>query len=326
MPTEHSSRLFREIFLAGFMSGLPAENVKWAAAKLAPNMTDVHLRAGEVLYRQGEPPEAHFFLVSGAIRLEAEGLAPWLMEERSLIGTIDITLGRPRKRNAIAERDSFLLRMPAADWLGMLEDNFELTLRAVQGVIDFVDKTRAELGTASSRDVTAGTIETETTESPAGGSMLPDGPLGFLDRLLVLRSLPQLATAGAQALSDLAEVAHESVHEPDVVLAAGRTTSDAIYLVLGGELTLETRSGDTKTTESFGPGAMVLGPRGATPQRVGYEARVTEKARILELPREDFYDVMEEHFGMARSMLKWLVGQRETLLDEKERRAAAAKG
>ena len=142
---EASARLLREVFLAGFMSGLPAANVKWAAARLATTMSDIRLRAGEVLYRQGDLTDAHYFVVSGEIRLEAEGLPPWLLGERSLVGTIDITLERPRARSAIAVRDSFLLRLPAGDWLDMIEDNFALTLQAIQGMARGVHQLRVAL-------------------------------------------------------------------------------------------------------------------------------------------------------------------------------------
>ena len=308
-----SSRLFREIFLASFMAGLPPENVKWAAAKLAPNMTDVRLKAGDLLYRQGELSDAHYFVVSGAIRLEAEGYAAWVLGPLSLVGTIDITMQRPRLRNAIAERDSFLFRMPAADWLDMLEDNFELMLRAVQNLGEGVSSLRVELdpftwvpdGVAAVQEVT-----------------IPDGPLGFVDRLLLLHALPSFATAGMQALTNLAELAREETHDAGVELVTPGHASDTLWVILDGEA--QATNDKTTHTETFGPATLVFGSSAATSRDLGYVVTTMTQTRTLSISREDFYDVMEEHFSLGRSVMKSLVGEREALLDEKERRSATA--
>ena len=110
-----SARLLREIFLAGFMAGLPAENVAWAASRLAGAMSDVRLRAGDVLYREGELAPDHFFVVEGEVSLETAGSPAWTLGSRSLIGTLDVTLDRPRSRTVTAVRDTHLFRVPAGD-------------------------------------------------------------------------------------------------------------------------------------------------------------------------------------------------------------------
>ena len=69
---------------------------------LALDRVDFNLRAGEVLYREGEPTNEHWFVVYGEMKLEAKGVPPWVLGERSLIGTIDLTLDRARSRTACA--------------------------------------------------------------------------------------------------------------------------------------------------------------------------------------------------------------------------------
>ncbi len=310
---EASSRLMREIFLAGFMSGLPAENVKWAAARLAQNMTDVRLHPGEVLYRQGELADAHYFVVSGEIRLESEGLPPWKLAERSLVGTLDITLERPRARTAVAARETFLLRMPAGDWLDMLEDNFELMSRGVQGLADGVHRLMLELGDFPAfHDLSTG-----KTPHPA-----PSGPLGFVDRMLILRGVRVFASGEVQALTNLAELATEVSFETGEELVERGQHSEHMFVVVTGEVTA-TRA-ESAPAELFGPGTLVFGSTAASSKDLGYEAHAAAPTRTLRIAREDYYDVMEEHFALARSAMKALAAERELLVNEKERRARDA--
>ncbi|HSO39937.1 MAG TPA: cyclic nucleotide-binding domain-containing protein [Labilithrix sp.] len=311
---EASSRLLREIFLAGFMSGLPAENAQWASARLARKMSDVRLAAGEVLYRRDEPTDAHYFIVSGAIRLEAEGKAPWVLAERSLVGTLDITLERPRARTAVAARDSFLLRMPASDWMDMLEDNFELTLRALHGLSEGVQRLRLDLpGFPSDADPPAA--------RPASHARpVPTASLGLVERVFLLKDVGLFAGAEIQSLTNLAELAEEVSCAAGEVLDPERT-NDALLVVVSGEV--KASHPGSADTPSYGPGRLVFGPAAAGAKDLGYEAVTTEPARLLRIAREDYYDVLEEHFGLARSSLKALAAERERLVDEKERRALA---
>jgi len=308
---EASARLLREIFLAGFMAGLPPENVKWAAARLAQNMSDVRIGSGEVLYRQGELPDAHYFVVSGEIRIEAEGVPPWLLGERSLVGTLDITLDRPRARNAVATRDSFLLRMPAGDWLDMLEDNFALTLRAIQGLAEGAHRLRVELDDFRSDADSPPSVRTVT------------GALGFVERIVLLRGVALFAGAEVQALTDLADHAHDVSYAAGEALHERGQPSDSMFVVVSGEVTA-TRAADARA-ERFGPGMLVFGSAAASSKDVGFDAHTALGARTLRIAREDYYDVMEEHFELARSSMKALAAEREMLVNEKEERARRAR-
>ena len=225
---ERSARLVREIFLAGFMSGLPPENVAWATHRLARNMQDVHLAAGEVLYRQGDPTTAHYFVVYGEMRLAAEGVPAWTLGERSLVGTIDLTLDRARTRTATATRDTHLLMMPASDWLDMLEDNFELMLRGVEGLAEGVHELRIGVGGGKSAAPARLRPFERSSES---------GPLGLVDRVVLLRGVPLFAGAEVQALLDLAAHAVEVDVEAGAVVTVHSETNDAMYVLVSGEVT-----------------------------------------------------------------------------------------
>ena len=309
---ERSARLVREIFLAGFMSGLPPENVAWATHRLARNMEDVHLRAGEVLYRQGEATNAHYFVVYGEMVLAAEGVPPWTLGERSLIGTIDLTLDRARTRTATATRDTHLLRMPATDWLDMLEDNFELMLRGVEGLAQ---------GVYELRTTVPGGLPAEDGGPPVSVRSSADGPLGLIERVILLRGVPLLSTGEVQALLDLAAHAVEiDMAEGDVVIARGEP-NDAMFLTVSGAVSASPSA--THPGETFGPGRLVLGSCAATSKDLGCEARATVPSRLLRVMREDYFDAMEEHFQLARSSMKALAGEREVLVNAAARRGGS---
>lgn len=308
---ERSARLVREIFLAGFMSGLPPENVAWATHRLARNMEDVHLAPGDVLYRQGDPTTDHYFVVYGEIRLAAEGVPPWTLGERSLIGTIDLMLDRSRTRTATATRATHLLRMPGSDWLDILEDNFELMLRGLEGLAEGVQELLSTVGASAVLSQAAAPMATA----------YPSGPLGLVDRVLLLRGVPLLARGEVQALLDLAAHAAEIELEPGAELAGPGAPNDAMFVTVSGNVTARTSA--TIPEEAFGPGMLVFGSRAATSKDLGFEARASTKSRVLRIVREDYFDAMEEHFGLARSSLKALASEREILSNEAALKRAA---
>jgi len=303
----NTTRLVREIFLAGFMAGLPAENVAWATPRLARNMEDIHLPAGAIVYRQGDPTDSHYFVVTGEVELVAEGVPPWRLGERSLIGTMDLTMDRPRSRTVTTTRETHLLRMPAADWLEMMEDNFELSLRALEGISAFVFDTRVALN-----DYKTGMQRAPAYEPP---STLEDGELALFDRVARLRNVPLFSRGEVQSLMNLAANAEELRWDRDHIVTPRGEPDDFIYVVISGNV--HVTHGDHVGEEDFGAGQLVLGSRAMSSLPHDVELRTTMPTWALRICREDYLDTMEEHFALSRSAMKTLVAEREVLTNEK---------
>ena len=121
-----------------------------------------------------------------------------------------------------------------------------------------------------------------------------------------------------QALANLAERAEELPIEANQALDP-RHVNDALFVVVGGEVTASLPEGGR--VRRYGPGQLVFGIAAASGVDLGYETTVGESTRVLRIAREDFYDVLEEHFASARATLRALATEREALVDEKERRA-----
>lgn len=305
---DRSARLFREIFIAGFMSGLPAANVAWAASRLAGAMTDVRVPAGAVIYQEGEPADHHFFVVEGEVKLETDAAPPYVFGDHSLIGTFDLFIGRPRSRTATATKSSHLYRISSQDWLDMMEDNFELTRSAIEGLAADVTTLHTTLGEV-------------LVERPARALPVPEGALGLVDRILALECVALFADADVQALTDLAALAKEDLFEEGDVVFEGGVSNDSLVAILVGEVRGTRIPGGF--VESFGPSELVFGTSAAGGGSSLREARATKRTRTLRIVRDDYFDVLEEHFRLARSSMKAIMIERELLVNEKGRRESA---
>jgi hypothetical protein len=66
-------------------------------------------------------------------------------------------------------------------------------------------------------------------------------------------------------------------------------------------------------TGRFGRGALVCGAL-AIGDATDYELRAEVPTHVLEIARNDYFDIMEEHFGLFRSTLRALVEERDLLV------------
>jgi NTE family protein len=92
-----------------------------ATAALAASCQPVALRAGDKLFAAGDPPDAIYFLLSGALGscLDDEAGAPRLLgrvKPGEPVGEMGVLTGKPRSTDIVALRDSELLRLPREDF------------------------------------------------------------------------------------------------------------------------------------------------------------------------------------------------------------------
>ena len=245
---DRSARLLREVFLAGFMSGLSVEDLATATARLAA---------------------------------------------------------------VTATRDTHLLRQSAGDWLDMLEDSFEMTRAGVQGLAAGVHRLRLELGRIGpEHDVARSTSHADALR------------FDLVERVFALRKVAIFTGADVQALMSLAEIARVVEFAPGETVFARGGSNEALILVLAGQVTVS--DAESARRDTFGPYELVLGSAAVSAEDLGYQARADTAARVLRIGHEDYFDVMEEHFLLARSAMKALAIERELLMNECGRRAASA--
>jgi CRP-like cAMP-binding protein len=287
------SRIAREVFLGSLLPAAHSEGMAWGRAQMAKLMKDVFVRAGDVLYRQGDTAEEYFFVVSGEVKLVAEGMPAWTFGPRSVIGNLDVISERPRSRTAIANTDAMLLRLRGEDWLDVLEDNFEITRVVVGNIGRTIHKLRAKLAPSGGFD--------EPTDTGRGA--LPDRPLNVVERILVLRDVAPISRAGIQTLVSLAEDAEEIRTTQGEILFDRGNGGEHICVVAHGQVELTCE--EPAIQARFGA-ATVIGDFPAFHEGASCVARSATDGALLRFRVDDFFDVMEEHFDLARSLLMYL--------------------
>jgi hypothetical protein len=135
--------------------------------------------------------------------------------------------------------------------------------------------------------------------------------LNLVERILLLREVSIFARASIQTLTILAEFATELSAATGDILPSREGTESRLIVVASGEVAV---SLDRGPEPRFGPGSLVYGSAALNPAS-RYTARPTMPTRAIALSLEDYFDVMVEHFGLARAALMALAEDFEILND-----------
>jgi CRP-like cAMP-binding protein len=293
-----SVRIAREVVLSTFAG--ESKGLTWEFQRISAAMQDLHLEEGEVLFAEGAPAVYQYFIVDGEIALSSPGKPTLTFPAHSVVGAMDALFDRPLSYTAVVTRKAHLLRIRVDDWLDVLEDSPELARIFITNLAAAVHQMRLR-------------------PPPLGGfgdlapaSAVSDSPrtLHLVDRIVLLRGAPTFASATVQTLTSLAELATVVHAEEDEVLAPRGEPKRAMLLVASGEVAA-TREAPTLAGR-FGPGALVCGALAVT-DLTDYEFRARSRTRVLAIARDDYVDLMEEHFGLVRSTARALIEERVRL-------------
>jgi CRP-like cAMP-binding protein len=294
---DSSTRLAREVFLIGFFGG-SAPTDGWTTDRLTTMLSESRVRAGDALFREGEPAERIYFVESGSVRSSRAGEPSWRYEGRWLLGTTDVLLDRLCTRTALALRDLDIVSLAADDWLEIFDDSAAMA--------------RVALSNASAATSTLYTTQPSVFSGENGTpSLRPTAPLSWIETLLAFFEAPALHRAGVQLLAELTDVAREIRLEPGAILAEMGGPRDDIYLVAHGAIacSFPGRSSEARFRRGHLVGAAAfLGAPART-----WEAHATEPASVLAVPVEAWQDVMEEHVKLARLALGFVLTERERI-------------
>jgi CRP-like cAMP-binding protein len=90
--------------------------------------------AATVLFNQGEPADAFFLVIEGAVSATRSGAEVFRAGEREEVGALAVLDERPRAFTATTATDSVMLRVGAEDFLYLLEQHPRLS----RGVIRYL--------------------------------------------------------------------------------------------------------------------------------------------------------------------------------------------
>jgi CRP-like cAMP-binding protein len=291
--TNDVPELERELFVRSFMPDLRGI----AAVRMASMLEPRELPAGTWLFRAGEAPDQFFFVLEGRVAMELAGHRPWIFGARSLVGMLDMNLGRPRRRDCRTLAPTRVLVGPSKSWLDLFEDDPLLAENAIQAL----SRQLHELWRQFNHLLPA--------HSPLNVRPLPR-PLPLTEKVLVLRDTPLFQLAGTQAIASLAQVAEELELAPGAQLFAADEAHRMLHVVAEGQIELFDRS-----SWCFGPQTLVGAAAALSGELGAYSARALERSLVLRIRAGDYYDQAEEHPQLTRAALAYLAIERERLME-----------
>jgi len=110
--------------------------------ELAGQLEPVHVAAGEVVFRQGDPGEGLFLVVSGRLRLSVAADGPervlYDVGRGAIVGEMAALTDRPRAATVQAVRDSDLLLLRVSSFTSLLERSPALVTGMIRLLVDRV--------------------------------------------------------------------------------------------------------------------------------------------------------------------------------------------
>ena len=266
---------------------------------LAARMTEYFVPRGTPLYQQGSSSNALYFILEGTIEQGVTGYTRYVAGD--VLGFIDAMVGRPHARTAMVLEDALVLRLKMDDWFEYLDEHFttlhQLVLRSLRNV-----DCRPDSLTPDAKEI-CNDLCSDSTASPTGE---------FVKRLLAARLNPLFRMASIQSIAQLVRRAKS------IRLVAGESWENStllpgIYLIVGGELTLVDPLSPDSPPISFAlsSGQLIGSIRSLLPFPGPTTIRTKSGAQVLHIETEVFFDVMEDHFDLARSTLSYLAARVE---------------
>lgn len=204
--------------LTGF-NAVPPE----ALGPIANALHERTFRKGEVVGEPGEVSKYVYIVVEGAIELQTPGQPAVVQGPTATVGFVPVFCGVKRASRAIATVDTLTLEMEAESVFDVYEDpihGFSLLMSGLHAVAgDYLD-TVARLP-----------IETSTVTGPPGSA--PTSANNWVDRLLLLRTLPLFAGADPDALATFARTLERVTVAPGKPLWPDAARGVPMFLVRG---------------------------------------------------------------------------------------------
>lgn len=241
-------------------------------AMLADNVAEATFPAGALIAPPGARPSAIQLVLGGQIAMRGSRTETWGPHE--MFATLEVLARRALAEPAIATVETKTLQLFASDVTEVLDENIGVLLAVL-------------------RTLAARLARSQRTEHPQRLHMATR-PLGFVDRLNVLRRQPLFASARLEVLATLAHASEEiEVAKGDALVRAGELAA-ACYVIVDGD----TRN---EGGRSVGSGASVGMLETLGDLTHGSTIEAIAPTRALKTSATTLFDVIEDHteFGLA---------------------------
>ncbi len=254
-------------------------------ATIAENLVDTRIHEGSVIASAGARLQGVQLILDGTIETRPHGQS-W--GPHQVFGALEVFANRRVAHTAVAATDLHTLQLSAVEIGEVLEDNFGVLL--------------ATLRTLASR-VLAVAPSSRAVKVPA-----TDAPLGFVERLILLRQLLPFTGARLQALTTLAHASDEIIWPAGTVVVQAGDPATSAFVIIDGVA----RADRDDSSELLDVAAQV----GYLETLAGVQhtatIEITETTRALRSGAPAIFDVLEDHAEAGLAMMATFAS---TLLD-----------
>lgn len=275
--------------LAGF-AGLPPE----ALRPMADAIRERTFAAGDIVGEPGEIPQCVHVIVEGAVELRTNGRPPVVQGPAETVGYASVFGGVERRSRAVAVADTLTLEMDASIVLDLYEDpiyGFTLLMSAIRAVAgNFLDA--------------AGEVPAEASPVVGHPGAGPSTAANWVERLLLLRTLPLFADSDPDALATFARTLELVTLPAGTELWAEGERAQPVFLV-HGQLSRAAPDGESSPGLSEAPCA--LGLLEALSQRPPNPATAIGEVLVLRGDIERLLDVIEDETSIGVGLVRALI-------------------
>ncbi len=275
-----------------FLRTLPrlAELPPEVARVLAANTDERYFPAGAYVYREGEPAMHMQYIVRGSVQIRRHGKPVRTMGPRTVVGGVSALAGDEQSYDGVALQDTVTLQIVTDDAQEIFEDHFVLLKGVVQGTSREVIAARRQLGPGAGFGPSAPPMK------------CPDRPFDLVEKMAFLRKTMSFGESQIDAIAELAqEVSEVRLRRGEHLWEIGDKSTYFLMPLCG---TVECHAEDPEQHFTLGPGDAVGSLDAVADEPRWFQARVGGGLIALEIDVDALYDVLEDHFGMAMSLLR----------------------
>jgi CRP-like cAMP-binding protein len=246
-------------------------------ATMAENLRPAHFAAGSLI----APANALVPTVQLIVHGQIASKSGHTWHAREVFGALEVAAGRTLTAAAVAATDTDTLELPATDFSDVLEDNFGVMQSALHELASRL---------LASAPPPARPVPIASSE----------GPLGLVERLILLRQQLPFTAARLQPLAMLAQASEELRYSKgEIVATAGEPATAGLVLIEG---TLQARRDDGVVHtlvrgQHFGFVETIAGANHS------YTLEATSPLRVLASPGRAILDVLEDHTDVGLTMV-----------------------
>lgn len=299
MSSDTRARVEHELFLRSMSVVQPTAQV---TSQLSSLMQDEYYERGATILTRGEPATRIYFVVAGRVEMLRDGAPPWVLEDESMVGILDASRGRPYSRTAIAGRPTHALSLPFADYLEVMEDNFDFSLRMMKAATIRNNEIAVGLGNSAFEHLSQDTDAHHEDHEE----------LDMTSRLLALHHTTMFARAPVQALVTIAQRAEQQKYSRGSQICRIGKPSDKLLLLVRGRARMQ--RADMQIDVHVAPTRALGGGAAFGHDEWYFDISAETDVTTLALDKEDLLDTMEDHFGLLRSFFGLVASERERLM------------